>query len=396
MGDTPTIQLPAMHAGQRRILDAAGRINVVMCGRRFGKTTMCEHLACMASLNALRVGWFCPTYKLMSMTWRNIIRLLRPVISRINAKEHQVLLTTGGEIEFWTVDNPDAGRSRDYHLCVLDEAGLMRHLQQVMYQSVLPTLSKDEGALWLPGTPKGTGEFYRLYQLGKSGTDPEMRSFNASMADNPCIRPKEIERLRRIMPEDIFNQEVNGIPIEGSTNPFGIDAIRRGIRPLSDLPPVVFGVDLAQRVDWTVIVGLDVNGQVCHFTRFQHRPWPETMQTVANIVGEVPAKVDATGVGVPIVDDLRRRVGNIIPFTFTRPSKQQLMGGLAMRIQAGEVSYPAGPIVDELESFEVAYAAGGASYSAPDGLNDDCVCALALAASELGKAFVGNDILSIV
>ena len=55
------------------------------------------------------------------------------------------------------------------------------------------------------------------------------------------------------------------------------------------------------------------------------------------------------------------------------------MEGMAVAIQRGEVSYPDGPIVAELEAFEFEYSKTGVKYSAPAGLHDDCVMALALA-----------------
>ena len=64
------------------------------------------------------------------------------------------------------------------------------------------------------------------------------------------------------------------------------------------------------------------------------------------------------------------------------------MEGLAVAIQQGQITFPAGPIADELESFEYEYTRTGVKYSAPDGLHDDCVIALALAVRKhpaLGK-----------
>jgi hypothetical protein len=59
------------------------------------------------------------------------------------------------------------------------------------------------------------------------------------------------------------------------------------------------------------------------------------------------------------------------------------MEGLAVAIQQKRVTYPEGPIVSELEAFEYSYHRTGVSYSAPEGLHDDCVCALALAVQRL-------------
>jgi hypothetical protein len=55
------------------------------------------------------------------------------------------------------------------------------------------------------------------------------------------------------------------------------------------------------------------------------------------------------------------------------------MEGLAVAIQQQHIRYPEGSIVQELESFGYAYTRTGVQSSAPEGLHDDCVCALALA-----------------
>jgi hypothetical protein len=55
------------------------------------------------------------------------------------------------------------------------------------------------------------------------------------------------------------------------------------------------------------------------------------------------------------------------------------MEGLAKAIQERKITFPDGPIKDELESFEYEFSRTGVKYSAPSGLHDDCVCSLALA-----------------
>jgi hypothetical protein len=55
------------------------------------------------------------------------------------------------------------------------------------------------------------------------------------------------------------------------------------------------------------------------------------------------------------------------------------MEGLAAAIHRREITYPDGPIVNELEVFEYQYTATGVRYNAPQGFHDDCVNALALA-----------------
>ena len=97
------------------------------------------------------------------------------------------------------------------------------------------------------------------------------------------------------------------------------------------------------------------------------------------MLANVPMKIDSTGVGDPIVEELQLFRGNISGFKFNQTSKQQLMEGLALSIQQRKIAFPEGVITDELENFVFEYTKSGVKYSAPSGFHDDCVCALALA-----------------
>jgi hypothetical protein len=108
-------------------------------------------------------------------------------------------------------------------------------------------------------------------------------------------------------------------------------------------------------------------------------PWEVTLQRVRALVGRTPALVDSSGLGDPILEQLQKGASNYEGYQFTAPSKQKLMEGLAVAIQQGQVRFPDGPIVHELENFEYVYTHTGVQYSAPAGLHDDGVRALALA-----------------
>ena len=69
-------------------------------------------------------------------------------------------------------------------------------------------------------------------------------------------------------------------------------------------------------------------------------------------------------------------------FKFSSTSKQQLMEGLSVAIQQRLIRIPDGPVRSELESFEFVATRTGVRYAAPEGLHDDCVCALALAVEQ--------------
>src|SRR5690606_8733594 len=166
--------------------------------------------------------------------------------------------------------------------------------------------------------------------------------------------------------------------LEDQANPFGVEFIKRQIRPQSNEEPECFGIDLAKSVDWTVIVGLDSFGQICQFHRFQ-ADWNQTRRRIIDIIGYTPTAIDSTGVGDPIVQDIQRSCPQVEGFHFSSNSKQQIMEGLASAIQNGNITILDGIMREEMEAFEFEYTRTGVRYTAPEGVHDDTVCALALA-----------------
>ena len=62
------------------------------------------------------------------------------------------------------------------------------------------------------------------------------------------------------------------------------------------------------------------------------------------------------------------------------------MEGLAVAIHQQTIAFPDGVLAEELSNFEYEYTRTGVRYTAPSGLHDDCVCALALAVQLRGDA----------
>jgi len=141
---------------------------------------------------------------------------------------------------------------------------------------------------------------------------------------------------------------------------------------------VVYGVDLARSLDFTVVCGLDAYRRVVFLDRWQ-APWAVTKQKVRDIVGQTPIVADATGVGDAIVADLQTMGVDVTPHIFTQPSKLRLMQRLVAAFQGDELKLPDGWLINELEAFEFTYTATGVKYEAPSGEHDDGVMALALA-----------------
>ena len=373
-----SIRLHKLHPGQRRVAEHPARFRVVMCGRRYGKSALGIRLACDAALKGQPVGWFAPSYKLALEAWRELSQRLQPIVARQNEQDKRMELVTGGVIEIWTLDTQDPARGRKYALAIIDEAGIAKDLLDVWQAAIRPTLVDMGGRALFLGTPKGRRHgFVTLFTRGDTGQDPDWQSFRASTLENPYIPPEEIEAARKELPPDIFAQEFEGIPTDDGANPFGLDAIRKAVGEVGEQPPVVYGIDLARSVDYTVVCGMDAWRRVVRLERWQ-LPWAATKSKIAEMVGKVPCVVDATGVGDAIVSDLQQMGVDVTPHVFTQSSKLRLMQRLIAAFQGGELQLPAGWLPAELETFEFSYTATGVKYEAPKGYHDDGVMALGL------------------
>ena len=263
-----------------------------------------------------------------------------------------------------------------FHLVIVDEASYIPDLENGWINSIRPTLTDYKGRGLFISTPRGKNFFFSLYLRGQQG-DPEWASYKHTTYDNPHIDASEIDAARSLMPEAAFRQEYLADPQDNASNPFGSAHIRQCCFPISPDPPVCFGIDLAKSNDYTVVVGIDRNGGVCHLDRYQ-RDWRATRAAILSLP-KVPIAIDSTGVGDPIFEDIAAGGMDVEGYKFTSTSKQQLMEGLVAAIQQRKITFPEGVITQELEVFEYQFTANGVRYGAPSGFHDDAVMALGLA-----------------
>ena len=68
------------------------------------------------------MGYFAPEYKFLAEAYTAVLEFLAPVKKRSSRTEGKIITQSGGEVDFWTLDNDKAGLGRRYHLVVIDEA----------------------------------------------------------------------------------------------------------------------------------------------------------------------------------------------------------------------------------------------------------------------------------
>lgn len=376
------VERPKLTSYQNAILYSPARFTVTKGATKIGKTF--PHLFWLferahdEKKNGANYWWVAPVHSQAKIAFNRLRRVCVQLGYRIN--ESELFIETGLDSRIWfkSADNPDNLYGEDVFAVVFDE---FTRAKEQAWHAIRSTLTATHGVCKFIGNSKGRKNWgHKLWLKAKAG-EPGYEAFKVTAYDavaEGILTQEEIEQAKRDLPELAFRELYLAEDLEDQANPFGVTNIASCVKPISQEPPVCFGVDLAKSVDWTVVVGLDANGDVCVFERWQ-ADWTQTTARVKAIIGNTPANIDSTGVGDPIFENIRKDCPGALSFKFTQASKQQIMEGLAVSIQKGDISVISGVMQDELEAFEFVYGRSGVKYEAPAGMHDDCVCGLALA-----------------
>lgn len=215
------ITLPILHDGQRAIYANRGRFNRIRCGRRFGKTTLLQTIALNSSAAGQLNGWFTPQFKTLAEAFYEITTCLEPIIDTASKMEGVVRLINGGRIDFWSLENDQAGRSRKYHNVFIDEAAFTRPAMLDMWQRAIePTLLDYVGKAWVASTPNGMADDNFFYRLCAEGSQYGFIDHHAPTSANPMMSLEELERIKARIHPLVWRQEFEAEFVDWSGSAF--------------------------------------------------------------------------------------------------------------------------------------------------------------------------------
>ena len=308
-----------MYPKQEAAIFSTERYAIIEGSTKCGKTGACIAWLLERALSG-RPGhafwWVSPVYPQAKIAFRRLKRGIRPDLYTANESELTITLANGATIAFKSAEKPDNLYGEDVFAAVMDEASRMR---EQSWHAVRSTLTATRGPIRIIGNVVGRRNW--AYQMARraEGGEPGWAYSKLTAADAieaGIVASDEIEQAESQLPDAVFRELYFAEPSDDGGNPFGQESIRECIGDISTAAPVVYGVDLAKSVDWTVVVGLDDTGAVCRFDRYQW-PWEETVRRLATEIGGTPAVVDSTGVGDPIVERLQRELGNVEGYSFS-------------------------------------------------------------------------------
>lgn len=374
------------------------RFKWLAAGRRWRKTTLAMTTAVLAALDGRVVFWGSNTYD-QSRIGLAEARKATGQVAQFNQSRMEATFPTGGKIIFRSLDNPDNARGHTADGVVIDEASLV--VPEAWYEVLRPVISDTGGWALFIGTPKGRNWFYQEQANAKDRADNmawqiptlgvEIRDGRLYRRPHPLENPDfsfaEAEAMYRSMPERTFRQEFLAEFIEDAGLVF------RNVRAVSTAKPgqpepshsYVMGVDWARSYDWTVLSVIDATTkrQVAmeRFNQVDYQFQLGRLWTLHTTWQPELIVAEANAMGTPLVEQMQRAGLPVTAFTTTAQSKARIIEALALAIERGDVTLLDNETqIAELESYDMERMPGGAfRYSAPIGMHDDTVMALALA-----------------
>jgi hypothetical protein len=382
--------LPPLYAKQRAAVCDPRRVVCIESTTKAGKT-----LGCLVwQIGQMMQGppdaehwWVAPVYEQSMMAYRLAWSLLRGQPGFRQVLSEKAIVGPGERRwSFRSADKPDNLYGSAVSSAVLDEASRMK---DDAVDAVYSTTTRTRGPLRLIGNVRGRSN--RHYQWSRRGESGEAGfGYHRITADDAVAAgvfdAADVDMARRSLPDAIFRELYYCEPADDGANPFGIDAIRAACELCNGKPSgghvAVWGLDIARKRDFAVLVGLDHARHVAVLHRWHGLSYGALVDAVVAVVGRQSKSCvffDATGVGDAVGDQLIAAKVWAEPFIFSNASKQGLMEGLALALQQGRTTVLDGPHRAELEAFEYDVKANRVVYGAPSGSHDDTVCAHALA-----------------
>ena len=352
---------------QLQVLRNLKRFNSILVHRGSGKTELAIQILIGEALTTK--GVYAYTAPFQNQIKRNVKwdTLSFPGISKHDGNS-SLTTVNGSTIWFIGLDNAEAVRGLHLSGLIIDEVKDVKSLLDTWFSILRPTLEVYQGFIILLGTPKGKGEHYDLHNSFEykdiiSLTDTNLFDIDAvkkGYEDQGMLNTfrqeylcEWLEGYNRYLPDPIFEE-----PAE--TGPYTI------------------GIDLAKKVDWTVVSVFNGKNQLIELDRFQD-DWNATKYRLADKIRKYQAKVyiDSTGVGDPITDELKAMGLNVEGYQFTSKSKENLLMKLRSWMHQQKITFKRYDIIkQEIEDFEFEVNANGIRYTTKS--TDDVIMSIAL------------------
>lgn len=388
-------------------------INMASCGSKAGKSAGTATGLILRFLNEqVSCLWSAPVNKQLEPIWR---RYMRPVFSKIPKNLVRIQETWGrwsveirgtdAALYLMSGEDPDSLRGSSYKYAVIDEAA---RYPLDSFDSVMTTLTDQNGVLWGISTPKRHGRnqeaswFKREFLDGRrqerdlrSGERRTNRSLQVSTWENPMPAVQaRAAFLRDKYGEDsqFYREEVMGEILESDGSVFRhiVKTHRSVPTAYQDGHVYCYGWDPALGGDGSVISIWDIGERrEVHLETLPAQDWPGQIARLAYLIRSYQCsrgRFDASSLGGSVtVQQLREKGIPGTPVSFNQHNKGEYVQALSLAMEADEPRFlPDETAMREMENYAFTVLPSGiVRYRAVEGKHDDVVAARILAWKEL-------------
>lgn len=351
-----TITLPQLTNKQNDIFFSNKRNVLCIASSKAGKT-MSSMVWLFSHAISGKQGhmytWAAPTYAQSYMVFQRFKKIINSSELKdwvtFNEAKLTITLPNGSFIKFFSCDNVEGLYGYTSHAAVIDE---VTRCKQEAYLAVRSTLTPTEGPIRMIGNAKSRSNWaMKLYTEMK--TDPSWLCEKLTILDSVndgIITKEEYDELKRTTTPEQFSCLYLAEPL--STEGEVYKDVHKNIREISSKPPIVIGIDIASRQDYTSIIGLDEGGVVCYEENFQTN-WAITKNKIINVCNKYKVKtyIDTTGHN-SVIEDIAQETDWLVPYTFSNNSKKELVLNSQSMLSQFKCFITKGELFDQLSNYE--------------------------------------------
>lgn len=336
-----------------------------------------------------------PTYQKARMSVEKYLEFILPTYGRdfvqTNLQEHRLWIpSTGARLNWLSADDPKSVVGFTFSDAITDES---QDIPDLVMGKFTPTLGIRNAPLWNFGTPDITPDqtwFKANYIRGQD--EGYSDNFSATVECYECEfwSPERILQEKMTMSEREFRMLMLGQWVDEEGQVFGgfQKAIMPGALDPNPQPTpytqYAIGLDLAVYEDFTVLIVGERNTRICRAIYRWNSTDPfetyDRVEDLANHWNRAVVVADESGLGIPMVRELRERLGSgrVYGQKITSANKMEMVGMLNADMEHRRIMFPEWPsLIRELKAYVYhATPAGKLTAEAASGYHDDTIMAL--------------------
>lgn len=342
------------------------------------------------------VGVLGSTYEKAEISVNRYIELLTNAFGkasyRVNQNKHELVIvdpvagTVGARLKWMSAEDVYGTVGFTFSKVIIDEA---QAVPDAVFTKLRPTLDVRDAPLLVFGTPDTTVAqtwFESMWLRGQDSDEENYHSLSVASWDTPWMSEETIDDAKASIAEAEFRRLYGGEWVKDVgrvfTNPRA--GVLGEVHKYAANKKYIMAVDFAMHEDFNVVMVAEAATRIVVFReRWHHSDAVTTydrMQDIWERYGRPWVYADATGMGLPMIAELRFRGLRVVPVTITGENKMQLIHQLEADIQHRRIMYPNWEdLMREFEAFVYHRTPSGKLTAASAGAyHDDLVMALVL------------------